>query len=510
MVCQSDRFNGHEFVDLTATDLLQMTGRAGRRGMDNIGFALIVPGPYQNTQLLQSLFRAKPEPVSSQIHINFSMALNLLSSHEPEQIKNLLDLSLASFQQKRRHMSAELVESLDRLAGLIEEGACQDPEEAVYLYGQSLKLDSEYHYWQKRRPEVLRETGLKQGLVPGRLFEVYGGQVFCAFQPAERRGREGVLAAKVMEDAGLKKGQVRLKWVSLSRIYQLLETRLDLGPETDPRDAVLLIRAASLVDHPPLDHDVLAVESDDQGLVKMETRLDELNRERGSMPCRRCSIQSECLGDRKSEPVRIIKKIINLDTQSGMTGQLLWSSFIKHFEFLKKEGFVQEDGQLTSDGHWAAQLRLDHPLIFAAGIKASAWPEEDPALLAAMVAPFVVDKEQLTDEEGFKPPPALSSAFFKLEQAITPLWERLASAGFNVPRLKVRPILAMHHWAGHGQWEEAVRIYGQDPGDMAMLVFRTADNLRQLASLSATHPQLAPTARAAVELILKEPVITPL
>ena len=308
----------------------------------------------------------------------------------------------------------------------------------------------------------------------------------------------------------MKKGQVRLKWVPLGRIYQLLETRLDLGPATDPRDAVLLIGAASLVDHPPLDHDVLAVESNDQGLAKMETRLDELNQERESIPCRRCPIQSECLGDRKSEPVKIIKKIIDMDNRSGMTGQLLWSSFIKHFEFLKKEGFVQEDGQLTPDGYWASQLRLDHPLIFAAGIRASAWPEEDPALLAAMVAPFVVDKEQLTDEEGFKPPPALSTAFFKLEQAITPLWERLASAGFNVPRLKVRPILAMHHWAGHGQWEEAVRIYGQDPGDMAMLVFRTADNLRQLASLSATHPQLAPTARAAVELILKEPVITPL
>ncbi|MEZ4604660.1 MAG: hypothetical protein R2861_15035 [Desulfobacterales bacterium] len=35
----SDRFNGRDFMPLTATEFHQMTGRAGRRGMDNIGFA---------------------------------------------------------------------------------------------------------------------------------------------------------------------------------------------------------------------------------------------------------------------------------------------------------------------------------------------------------------------------------------------------------------------------------------------------------------------------------------
>jgi hypothetical protein len=45
---------------------------------------------------------------------------------------------------------------------------------------------------------------------------------------------------------------------------------------------------------------------------------------------------------------------------------------------------------------------------------------------------------------------------------------------------------------------------------MAMLAFRTADHLRQIASLSETHPNLAATARRAVDLILKEPVTVPL
>ena len=43
VLVQSDRFDGREFSNLTATELHQMTGRAGRRGKDNIGFALVVP-----------------------------------------------------------------------------------------------------------------------------------------------------------------------------------------------------------------------------------------------------------------------------------------------------------------------------------------------------------------------------------------------------------------------------------------------------------------------------------
>jgi hypothetical protein len=41
---------------------------------------------------------------------------------------------------------------------------------------------------------------------------------------------------------------------------------------------------------------------------------------------------------------------------------------------------------------------------------------------------------------------------------------------------------------------------------MAMLVFRTADHLRQLFDLNKTHPHLVRTARKALPLILREPV----
>ncbi len=99
VLVQSDRYNGHEFVDLTSTDLHQMIGRAGRRGKDRIGFGVVIPGIFQNPQLIYELMDSPPEPIMSQININFSMTLNLLLSHTPLEVRDLIERSFASFQE---------------------------------------------------------------------------------------------------------------------------------------------------------------------------------------------------------------------------------------------------------------------------------------------------------------------------------------------------------------------------------------------------------------------------
>lgn len=101
----TDRFNGKDFASLTPTEIQQMTGRAGRRGMDRIGFILALPGPYMDLALAAELLAAPPSAVDSQVRIDFSMVLNLLLSHSPAQVEELLARSLAAFaigQQTRR------------------------------------------------------------------------------------------------------------------------------------------------------------------------------------------------------------------------------------------------------------------------------------------------------------------------------------------------------------------------------------------------------------------------
>jgi len=97
VILNSDRFNGVAFQPLSPTEFHQMTGRAGRRGKDKIGFALSLPGRFMDLRLVARLVSSFPSPVHSQIKINFSMVLNLLLSHSPGQIKSLLEKSFAAY-----------------------------------------------------------------------------------------------------------------------------------------------------------------------------------------------------------------------------------------------------------------------------------------------------------------------------------------------------------------------------------------------------------------------------
>ncbi|MBW2568010.1 MAG: DEAD/DEAH box helicase [Deltaproteobacteria bacterium] len=115
VLLNSDRFNGKEFLALNPTEFHQMTGRSGRRGKDNIGFAVAIPGKFMDIKLVAKLVNSSPSDVLSQIRINFSMVLNLLMSYKPEQIKDLLDKSFAAYlASKKKKAGIKLVESSHR------------------------------------------------------------------------------------------------------------------------------------------------------------------------------------------------------------------------------------------------------------------------------------------------------------------------------------------------------------------------------------------------------------
>ncbi|MBN1828534.1 MAG: DEAD/DEAH box helicase [Deltaproteobacteria bacterium] len=96
----SDQFNGREFLSLSPTEFHQMTGRAGRRGADNIGFMLAYPGRFMDLDHIASLLSLSPEPIKSQIKNDFSMVLNILLSHSPTEVKDVFEHSLAAFQRQ--------------------------------------------------------------------------------------------------------------------------------------------------------------------------------------------------------------------------------------------------------------------------------------------------------------------------------------------------------------------------------------------------------------------------
>ncbi|MDR1872594.1 MAG: DEAD/DEAH box helicase [Deltaproteobacteria bacterium] len=115
VIPQSDRFNGSDFRPLSATELAQMTGRAGRRGQDLIGFAIILPGPYTQLKHLEALFHSEPEPIRSQLVMNFSMVLNLIGAMDLGDIHLLLARSLAAWQKAKNKTPKSLGQAVQTI-----------------------------------------------------------------------------------------------------------------------------------------------------------------------------------------------------------------------------------------------------------------------------------------------------------------------------------------------------------------------------------------------------------
>jgi superfamily II RNA helicase len=86
---------GHRM--LTASEFLQMAGRAGRRGMDNIGYVVTVQTPYENAQDAAHLAVAKADPLVSQFAPSYGMVLNLLQTHSVEEAKALVERSFGQY-----------------------------------------------------------------------------------------------------------------------------------------------------------------------------------------------------------------------------------------------------------------------------------------------------------------------------------------------------------------------------------------------------------------------------
>ncbi len=92
--------SGHRM--LTASEFLQMSGRAGRRGMDEVGYVTIVGTMFQSPEEVAELVLSGANPLESKFSPSYSMVLNLLQRFSLEEAKELILKSFGYFSYGNR------------------------------------------------------------------------------------------------------------------------------------------------------------------------------------------------------------------------------------------------------------------------------------------------------------------------------------------------------------------------------------------------------------------------
>ncbi|NDD29488.1 MAG: DEAD/DEAH box helicase, partial [Proteobacteria bacterium] len=112
---------------LTASEFLQMSGRAGRRGMDEVGNVVVLNHPRETVEEAARLGRAQADPLVSQFTPSYGMVLNLLQRHGIDECRGLLEKSFGQFLAVRASGSFDDdIVALDREINRLQGPLCPD------------------------------------------------------------------------------------------------------------------------------------------------------------------------------------------------------------------------------------------------------------------------------------------------------------------------------------------------------------------------------------------------
>ncbi|NUP29280.1 MAG: DEAD/DEAH box helicase, partial [Nocardia sp.] len=117
------KFNGETHAELTPGEYTQLTGRAGRRGIDVEGHAVVLWQPEVDTSAVAGLASTRTYPLRSSFKPGYNMSINLIDRLGAEEARLLLERSFAQFQADRSVVG--LVRGIERNEGQLRKLVAQ-------------------------------------------------------------------------------------------------------------------------------------------------------------------------------------------------------------------------------------------------------------------------------------------------------------------------------------------------------------------------------------------------
>ena len=120
------KFNGEAHVPITPGEYTQLTGRAGRRGIDIEGNAVIQWSPTVDSASAAGLASTRTYPLRSSFSPTYNMAINLISRFGRETARRSLESSFAQFQADRAvvGLTRQIRKNETLIAELMKDAQC--------------------------------------------------------------------------------------------------------------------------------------------------------------------------------------------------------------------------------------------------------------------------------------------------------------------------------------------------------------------------------------------------
>ena len=490
VVSNADTRGNDGWRSLQASELQQMTGRAGRRGKDNVGFVVLAPGQFQNPPRIATLLKSAPDALQSQFRATYTSLLNLVDAYGNfAQVREIAEKSFA-FRETAQQIARLARKRESRLNDLKKKLENNEFGLTVNAARGFERLTNARMRLQERVPATraeIRHNWLKENVTAGRI--VTKGRSANRFFLVLNVFGEKVMAMR--ED-----GQGATLALSnigrvFSKTYRLEEKSLD--------EAFYDIHENK---NPALDEPKLSLHKGDSEKAEeiLSRAIESLLHENLSEDARRRAHQllwetwddAEYL-EKTERDVEILRSEI-------------WVPFEHRAKVLDYFGYLDFAAQkVTETGKWLADVRVDRPLLVGEALKHGLFEKLGTKHVAGVMAALAADSERNYGELH------LSNEILDVLSEFEEIVYEVSSAEWKfgvepADEMNFSAAAAAERWAEGMRWNDLVFQTKAEEGDLVRLLSRTGEALMQVAQLKDSNSQAAEIAYRTAEIILREPI----
>jgi ATP-dependent RNA helicase HelY len=493
------KWNGETHADVTPGEYTQLTGRAGRRGIDVEGHAVVLWQPGLDATAVAGLASTRTYPLRSSFRPSYNMAVNLVGQVGRAAARELLETSFAQFQADRAVVG--LARTLRRHEEAIEEYreamACHLGDFEAYAELRARIAGREAAL--ARQGTALRKAAAAEALErlrPGDVVRVPAGKfaglavVLDPGMPGGGRG-DGPRPTVLTEARQVR----RLSPVDFPVAVEPL-ARMRIPRSFNPkaaqsrRDLAAALRTKAPPDNGRRPRRGRTAAADDAELLDLRKRLR-------AHPCHGCADRDE--HSRWAERwLRLRREAEQLQRRVESRTNTVARQFDRVCAVLENVGYLRGD-EVTPAGRRLTRLYTELDLLAAEALRDGLWDALDPAELAGCLSALSYESRQPDDAVPPRMPPGRARDVLG---EMVRLWGDLDALEKEHSLDFLRePDLGFAHaawrWASGHRLESVLTDADLTAGDFVRAVRQLLDLLDQVADAAGDTP-LRDTARAAV------------